>query len=97
MYAGINYPDYFTGIVAFSTVDYISEFIKPVEFKFEHYPSFYMGAGRYEESIFRDHAAFVTKMKEKGVEVSFREFVAGHDSYIWQTEWLDYLMKRMGG
>ena len=31
MYAGINYPDLFEEVIAFSTADYISEMIQPIK------------------------------------------------------------------
>jgi hypothetical protein len=41
----------------------ILQYLKPIEFKFEQYPRFYMGAGRYEESIFKDNSEFLEVMK----------------------------------
>jgi len=91
MYAGINHPDYFEEVIAFSTADYISEFIQPIEFRFNAYPEFIMGAGRYEESFFQDNKRFVKKLKNKNIEVDFEEFVSGHDYYVWMIEFLEYI------
>ncbi len=91
MYSGINHPEYFEEIIAFSTADYISEFIRPFEFRFQNYPKFYMGAGSYEEHIFQNNTRFIEKLKTKGIDVQFKEFVSGHDYYVWQIEFLEYL------
>jgi enterochelin esterase-like enzyme len=96
MHAGINHPDLFEEIIAFSTADYITEFLRPIEFHFEKYPKFYMGAGRYEESIFKENTKFVPKLKSKNIQVEFKEFISGHDYNVWKFEFLTYLKKRFG-
>lgn len=93
MHSGINHPDDFEAVIAFSTVDYISELIQPIRFEFDNYPKFYMGAGRYEEKTFADNKRFVDKMKTQGIRVEFKEFISGHDAYVWQIEFLNYLLK----
>ena len=55
-----------------------------------------MGAGRYEESIFKDNVNFVKKMKRKNISVEFKEFISGHDYYVWQIEFLAYLERVFG-
>lgn len=94
MHAGINHPELFEEVIAFSTADYISEFVRPIEFKFQQYPKFYMGAGRYEESIFKDNKKFVPKLKAQEISVEFKEFVSGHDYNVWKFEFLEYIEKR---
>jgi enterochelin esterase-like enzyme len=92
MYAGINHPQLFEEIIALSTVDYISEFIKPIVFEHDTYPRFYMGAGRYERS-FENNVRFSRKLKNNDIDVFFKEFVAGHDYFTWRIEFLEYLLK----
>ncbi|MEM1219714.1 MAG: alpha/beta hydrolase-fold protein [Bacteroidota bacterium] len=94
LYAGINHPDKFEEIVAFSTADYISEFVQPIEFNFAEYPSFYLGAGRYEDDIYENSVAFVPKMQKENIEVEFVTFIAGHDYNVWRYEFLEYLLDR---
>jgi enterochelin esterase-like enzyme len=96
MYMGINYPDWFEEVIAFSTADYISGFFRPVKLERKKYPKFYMGAGRYETSIFKDNVNFVRKMKRKDISVEFKEFISGHDYYVWQIEFLAYLERVFG-
>jgi enterochelin esterase-like enzyme len=72
----------------------ILQYLKPIEFKFEQYPRFYMGAGRYEESIFKDNLEFLEVMKENDIKVDFKEFVSGHDYNVWRIEFLEYLETR---
>lgn len=120
MHEGMNNPNKFEEIIAFSTADYIKnpksllseedlkrievldqeareellQYLKPIEFKFEQYPSFYMGAGRYEESIFKDNIEFLEVMKDNDLKVDFKEFVSGHDYNVWRIEFLEYLENR---
>ena len=94
MHAGINYPEKFEEVIAFSTADYISEFIKPIEFRFEKYPKFYMGAGRYENRIYKNNLNFLTKMKNNQITVEFKEFISGHDYNVWRVEFFKYLENR---
>lgn len=120
MHEGINNPDRFEEIIAFSTADYIKnplsllseedlkkieeldpeakeeilQYLKPIEFKFEDYPRFYLGAGRYEESIFKDNLEFLEVMKNNDIQVDFKEFVSGHDYNVWRIEFLEYLETR---
>lgn len=94
MHAGINHPELFEEVIAFSTADYISEFMKPIEFKFDNYPKFYMGAGRYEDNFFMDNVTFVPKLKAQNIAVEFKEFISGHDTNVWKFEFLSYLEKR---
>ena len=120
MHEGINNPDRFEEIIAFSTADYIKnplsllseedfkkiekldpeakeeilQYLKPIEFKFEDYPRFYLGAGRYEESIFKDNLEFLEFMKNNDIQVDFKEFVSGHDYNVWRIEFLEYLETR---
>ena len=117
MHEGINNPQAFEEIIAFSTADYITnplsllseedlkriealdtkareellQYLKPIDFKFEEYPRFYLGAGRFEESIFNDNVVFLSVMKDKGIKVNFKEFVSGHDYDVWRIEFLEYL------
>lgn len=97
MHEGINNPSNFEEIIAFSTADYISAMaqrINPIKFKFDEYPKFYMGAGRYEESIFKANIEFLEVMKENKVEIKFKELVCGHDYNVWRIEFLEYLENR---
>ena len=94
IHAGINHPKVFEEIIAFSIADYISEFRRPIEFNFENYPKFYMGAARYEENFFSDNIKFVQKLKAKNIVVEFKEFILGHDYNVWKFEFLQYLEKR---
>lgn len=97
IYAGLNHPDLFEEIIAFSTADYISaiaQMINPIAFKYSTYPKFYMGAGTYEKSIYNDNFQFVTKMENNDLDVEFREFISGHDYNVWRIEFLEYLEKR---
>ena len=94
MHEGINNPGAFSEIIAFSTADYISElarWLNPIKFTFDAYPKFYMGAGRYEESIFKSSAEFVDVLKANEVDVDFKEFISGHDSNVWRIEFLEYV------
>jgi enterochelin esterase-like enzyme len=95
MYNGINHPEKFEKIIAYSTADYISEMISPIEFKFDKYPEFIMGAGRYEESIFNDNTDFVEKMKANNIDVEFKELISGHDSFVWKMEFLKFLEEEL--
>ncbi len=95
MYMGLNYPSLFKEVIAFSTADYISEYVKPIEFKFEKYPTFYMGAGKYEEEIYKDSEAFYAKMVDKDVKVRFKSFTSGHDFNVWKYEFLAYLQTEL--
>lgn len=72
----------------------ILQYLKPIEFKFEQYPRFYLGAGRYEESIFKDNLEFLEVMKDNDIKVDFKEFVSGHDNNVWRIEFLEYLENR---
>ena len=97
MHAGLNNPLVFKEIIAFSTADYISPFaqrINPIKFKFENYPIFYMGAGKYETSIFKDNIEFLEDMKENGIQANFKDFISGHDYNVWRIEFLNYLKER---
>lgn len=91
MYCGINYADHFKDVIAFSTADYISEYSKSIEFKHDNYPYFYLGAGKYEESIYRDNLDFLNKMKSNNLKVEFKSFISGHDYNVWRIEFLKYL------
>jgi len=97
MHAGLNHRTTFEEIVAFSTADYISpiaQMLGPINFEDEKYPKFYMGAGRYETTIFRDNVKFLETMKDNNLDVEFKEFISGHDSYVWRIEFLEYLERR---
>lgn len=97
MHAGLNHPTVFEEIIAFSTADYISpiaQMLSPITFTNDKYPRFYMGAGRYETIIFSDNIKFLETMKDKNINVEFKEFISGHDSYVWRIEFLEYLEKR---
>ena len=120
MHEGINNPNEFEEIIAFSTADYIKnplsllseedlkrleeldpeareellEMLKPIEFNFEKYPRFYLGAGRYEESIFKDNLAFLEVLRDNDIKVDFKEFVSGHDYNVWRIEFLEYIETR---
>lgn len=72
----------------------LHQYLKPIEFKFEQYPYFYLGAGRYEESIFNDNVEFLKILKENDIKVSFKEFISGHDYNVWRIEFLEYLETR---
>jgi enterochelin esterase-like enzyme len=94
MYAGINHPKMFEEVIVFSTADYISEFLRPIEFRFKEYPKFYMGAGRYEERIYKDNIKFTSRLEAKNIDVDFKTFISGHDYNVWKFEFLEYLKKR---
>ena len=94
MYAGLNYPEMFEEIIAFSTACNISEMTTPEYFRFSKYPSFYLGSGRYEK--FKDNKIFLRILKSKEIEVSYKEFISGHDYNVWKFEFLEYLLKRFG-
>ena len=72
----------------------IFQYFKPIDFKFEDYPRFYLGAGRYEESIFKDNLEFLEVMKNNDIQVDFKEFISGHDYNVWKIEFLEYLETR---
>jgi enterochelin esterase-like enzyme len=93
MYMGLNYPDLFAEVVAFSTADYITELIQPIVFKYDAYPSFYLGAGRYEDSFFQDNKRFAEKLYRRGIDLEWKEFVSGHDFFTWRYEFLEYLVR----
>lgn len=97
MYSGLNHPDLFEEIIAFSTADYISPFaqmMNPIKFKFAQYPTFYLGAGKYETSIYDDNLRFLKKMKDNNLNFEFKEFIAGHDYNVWRIEFLQYIENR---
>jgi len=120
IHEGINKPNKYKEIIAFSTAGYITnplsllseeqlkqleelepkakeEILRPqypIEFNHERYPMFYMGAGRYEESIFKDNIEFVKLQRDNDIQVDFKEFVSGHDRTVWRIEFLEYLEKR---
>jgi len=94
IHAGLNNPTIFKEIIAFSTSDYISPFaqsINPIKFKFDKYPIFYIGAGKYETSILKDNIEFLEDMKNNGIQFNFIEFISGHDYNVWRIEFLNYL------
>ncbi|NJL77134.1 MAG: hypothetical protein HC892_21085 [Saprospiraceae bacterium] len=93
VYLGLEKPELFQDIIAYSTADYIREFIAPITLNYDNYPNFVMGAGRYEESIFMDNSKFVSKLKNNNIEVDFKEFVSGHDSFTWEIEFLNYVVE----
>lgn len=95
MYTGLNYPKLFEEVIAFSTADYISEFLRTIEFKFQKYPKFYMGAGQYEHSIFKDNVNFYPKMQSQNINVQFKTFISGHDHNVWRYEFLEYLLMEL--
>jgi len=88
---GINYPELWEEIIAFSAVDYINETFQKIEFKKQEYPSFYLSAGRFEDRIMDDHLQFVGRLKEEGIRFQFRELLSGHDSFAWEHALLLYL------
>ena len=97
IHAGLNHPDKFKEVIAFSTADYISRmarWMNPIKFKFDDYPTFYMGAGRYEESIFKDNTKFQKILEDHDIEVTFKAFISGHDFNVWRVEFLEYLEKQ---
>ena len=97
MHEGINNPNEFEEIVAYSTADYISpmaQSINPIIFEFDEYPKFNIAAGRYETSIFNSNLKFVEKMEENELQVEFMEFICGHDYNVWKIEFLTYIKKR---
>lgn len=97
MHEGINNPNDFIEVIAFSTADYISSisrWFNPIKFTYDEYPPFYMRAGRYEESIFKDNINFVEIMRENGIKVDFKGLSCGHDYNVWRIEFLEYLEKR---
>lgn len=94
IHAGMNHPELYEEIIAFSTAGYIIELERPIEFKFSKYPKFYLAAGRYEEIIFIHNKKFVDKLKSKKIDVNFKELIAGHDYNVWKIEFLEYLEKR---
>lgn len=96
MSAGINHPRFFEEVIAFSTVDYITELFWEIDFKYDTYPAFYMKAGRYEDDVFAANERFAEKLMAKGIDVDFGEFISGHDHYTWQIGFLEYLVKRFG-
>lgn len=93
MYMGINHPDLFKEVISFSTADYISEFNKPIEFNFKKYPKFYMGAGKFEESIYNDNKKFSSKMQNQNINVQFKTFISGHDFNVWRYEFLEHILR----
>jgi len=99
LHAGINYPDLFEEIIPFSAASYpapIYQMLYPTKFESREYPSFYMGAGRYEERIFSSNRKFVDVMRDNGIDVAFKEYVAGHDYNVWRIEFLEYIVDRFG-
>lgn len=99
IYVGLNFPDKFREVIAFSSVDYISEYAQksnPIQFEFTEYPYFYLGAGIYEKSIFADNLYFHKKIKDNQIESELHKFISGHDSNVWRIEFLDYLVKEFG-
>lgn len=97
MHAGFNHPKVFEEIIAFSTADYISpmaQMVNPINFKSHKYPKFYMGAGRYETSIFNDNVQFLDNMNDHDIQVDFKEFISGHDYNVWKIEFLEYIETR---
>lgn len=94
MHAGINHPEKFEEVIAFSTAGYSSEILKPNAFKFQFYPKFYLGTGRYEN--FTSNRIFTPKLKSQNIDVNFKEFISGHDYYVWKFEFLEYVKKRFG-
>ncbi|HMP28824.1 MAG TPA: alpha/beta hydrolase-fold protein, partial [Saprospiraceae bacterium] len=95
MHAGLNNPNMFKEVIAFSVADYITEFSKPINIKRDQkYPNFYMGAGVYESSFYNDNLRFSKKLAQNNIEVSFNSFCSGHDYIVWKFEFLDYVVKR---
>ena len=99
MFSGINNPNMFEEIVAFSTTGYISAIAQktnPIKFELTEYPNFYIGAGKYETNIFNDNLEFIKMMKKKDIQFNFKKFTAGHDYNTWLYEFLEYLEIRFG-
>ncbi|HMP28501.1 MAG TPA: alpha/beta hydrolase-fold protein [Saprospiraceae bacterium] len=94
MHAGINYPNMFEEVITFSTVGYISEYIKPIEFSEKFYPKFYIGAGIYEESVYRENIKFVQKMRSNNISTTFKSFISSHDFSPWKIEFFEYILDR---
>lgn len=95
MYMAINHASLFTGVIAFSTVDYISEIMVPIRLsKRKSYPEFIMGAGQFEESVIDDNRRFVQKMREYNMVVDFTEWVAGHDYYTWEQAFMEVVCEK---
>ena len=93
MYLGVEQPNLFQSIIAYSTADYISEYGTSITLNYDNYPNFIMGAGRYEADIFMDNSKFVSKLKNNNIEVDFTEFVSGHDAFTWKIEFLNYVVE----
>lgn len=93
---GITHPELWKEIIAFSTVDYINEAFKKIEFVDGEYPSFYLTAGRFEEKILADNLRFVDRLKKEQIKVKFQELLSAHDSFAWEMELLEYLSQKFG-
>ena len=92
-YLGLNYPDKFEHIVAFSTAGYISEFYNRRNYTYLDYPYFYLGAGKYESSILGDNQFFCNELEANKLSYEFHEFNSGHDYITWRYEFLTFLTK----
>jgi enterochelin esterase-like enzyme len=94
MYAGINYPDVFEEVVAFSTGGYKAGYNDQNEFEHQSYPKFYLGEGKYEN--FKDNQISISALINNNIEVEFKEFSSGHDYNVWRIEFIEYLKNRFG-
>lgn len=94
MYAGINHPEIFEEVVAFSTGGYKAGYNGQNEFKYQSYPKFYLGQGKYES--FKDNQISMSSLKFNNIDVEFKEFGSGHDYNVWRIEFIEYLKNRFG-
>ncbi len=94
MYAGINHPEIFEEVVAFSTSGYKAGYNGQNEFEYDSYPKFYLGEGKYES--FKDNQISMSTLKYNNIDVEFKEFGSGHDYNVWRIEFIEYLKNRFG-
>lgn len=92
-YIGLYHPERFDHILAFS----ISGFISPLfygkkSYDFDNYPDFITCAGTNEESIYKDNIKFAKELTANNINCEFAAFNAGHDSKMWRSHFLDFVI-----
>lgn len=77
---GLRHPDVFAHALAFSLG------VEPGPIKENLTTDFYLVAGTLEEGFFGTTRDLAAALREKGVRVTFRPRVAGHDFVMWEEE-----------
>lgn len=96
-YAGLNYPQKFSKIIAFSIADYISKFPannikKHLKKKEIDYPYFVLSSGNQEQLFTKDNIYFAQELERYGHEYEYEVYDGGHDGVIWRERFLNFVV-----